>query len=196
MNIVDIKKAIQLLTSGAVGVLPTDTLYGLVALASDPAAVARLYALKNREHKPGTVIAANTTQLITLGLSAENLDKVAYLWPNPLSIVITVHGLDYLHSGLNELAVRVVADEDSNNVLLQTGPLMTSSANLPGEPVATTVVQAYAYFKDSVDFYVDIGDLSEREPSTIIGFPNDVLTIFREGALPIATIENLRTAQS
>ncbi|HVU59881.1 MAG TPA: Sua5/YciO/YrdC/YwlC family protein, partial [Candidatus Saccharimonadales bacterium] len=49
---------------GTVGVLPSDTVYGIMARAADREAVARLYRLKHREHKPGTVIAATIDQLV------------------------------------------------------------------------------------------------------------------------------------
>lgn len=172
-----------MLIDGKVGILPTDTLYGLVAKASDESAVSRLYALKHRERKPGTLIAANVEQLIALGLDAGTVDEVAYLWPNPLSIVLPILGLDYLHQGVNELAVRVVADPKLQELLKITGPLMTSSANNPSEPSSTTVLMAQDYFGNSVDFYVDGGDLSSREPSTIIGFKNGELVVYREGAI-------------
>ncbi len=55
---------------GAVGVLPTDTVYGLAASALNPEATKKLYTLKNRERKPGTVIAASYEQLIRLGVFA------------------------------------------------------------------------------------------------------------------------------
>ncbi len=50
------------------GVLPTDTVYGLVARRLDQAAATRLYRLKKREQKPGTVIAASIDQLVELGI--------------------------------------------------------------------------------------------------------------------------------
>ena len=64
------------LQSGAVGIMPTDTVYGLVCQAASEASVARLYALKARENKPGTLIAANLQQLIDLGLKARYLKAV------------------------------------------------------------------------------------------------------------------------
>ena len=54
-----IEEAVERLLRGGVGVMPTDTVYGLVARVADRPAVERLYTLKHREHKPGTVIAAN-----------------------------------------------------------------------------------------------------------------------------------------
>jgi L-threonylcarbamoyladenylate synthase len=164
-----IEQAIILLMNGGVGVMPTDTVYGLVARAEDPEAVARMYALKDRDHKPGTVIAATTDQLIKLGVDPMHIDKVKKWWPNPLSVETPLgDNLRYLHQDTGRQGFRVVADEAIRRILEQTGPLVTSSANHPGKPGSVTVDEAYDYFHERVDFYVDGGDLSNRLPSTLI----------------------------
>lgn len=179
-------EAIQLLLGGGVGVLPTDTVYGLVARAADEAATKRLYTLKHREHKPGTVIAASVEQLVELGVSEPSLRRVEGLWPNSLSVIVPTDGdLEYLHQGLDSLAVRVPGDAAVRRVLEQTGPLVTSSANLPGEPPAVTLAAAERYFGDRVDFYVDGGDLSRRAPSTIVRVLGEEIEVVREGAVRI-----------
>ncbi len=176
-----------LIARGAVGVLPTDTLYGLVAPAANRQAVTRLYALKSREQKPGTTIAASTEQLIQLGVEPTIVAQVARFWPAPLSIVLPQgDNLDYLHQGVGESPFRVVDDEALRAFLEQTGPLVTSSANQPGEMPASNLTEAQAYFGDQVDYYVDGGVRNDRQPSTIAGLmPEGHLQIFRKGAAQI-----------
>jgi L-threonylcarbamoyladenylate synthase len=179
----------------AIGVIPTDTVYGLVARAMDKAAVARLYRLKNRAAagKPGTIIAANLEQLETLGLKRRYLKAVEQFWPGAVSVVIPAAdpALSYLHQGQQTLAVRIPDRAELCQLLAQTGPLLTSSANQPGKPPATTIQQARAYFDDQgnqagqVDFYVDGGDLSDHQPSTIIRLVDDAIEILRPGAVKI-----------
>jgi L-threonylcarbamoyladenylate synthase len=183
-------KVIALLQHGAVGVLPTDTIYGIVARAADRAAVERLYHIKHREGKPGTLVAANIAQLHELGIAQKYLDQVASLWPNPVSIVLPAAApLAYLHQGKDSLAVRVPSDPQIRRVLEQTGPLLTSSANQPSDPAANTIAEAETYFADQVDFYVDGGDISGRSPSTVARLSADgTLELLREGAVPIADI--------
>lgn len=177
---------VALLKSDAIGVLPTDTLYGVVARAASPTAVERLYALKHREKKPGTTIAATAEQLIELGIDAEMVHNVAKYWPASLSIVMPLgNDLEHLHQGMGESPFRVVADESLQMLLRQTGPLMTSSANLPGEPPAQDIAEAQAYFGEHVDFYVDGGYIGDRQPSTIAQYNNGKLTILRQGAVQI-----------
>jgi tRNA threonylcarbamoyl adenosine modification protein (Sua5/YciO/YrdC/YwlC family) len=153
---------------------------------SDPVAVAKLYKLKNREQKPGTVIAANIDQLERMGIAATDLADAGKYWPNPISIVLPSNpSLSYVDQGKGSLALRIPKSPAFITFLEQTGPLVTSSANMPGLPPANTIAEAETYFGDDVDFYVDGGDLSSREASTIIGLKNGKVKIFRTGAVKI-----------
>jgi len=175
-----------LIREGAVGVLPSDTVYGVVCRAANRAAVTRLYAAKHREGKPGTIIAAKLQQLIDIGLRARYLKAVEHFWPNPLSVIIPCGPeLAYLHEGQQSLAVRIPADDTVRALLATTGALLTSSANMPGEPPATTLAEAQAYFGETVDFYVDGGTITDRPPSTVIRVVDDAIEVLREGAVAI-----------
>ena len=171
----------------SIGVIPTDTIYGVVAQASDKEAVARLYALKHREHKPGTLIAANIEQLESLGLKRRYLKAVEQFWPGAVSVIIPCAdpNIEYLHQGKMSLAVRIPEPKELQDLLIQTGPLLTSSANHPSEKPATNIKQAQDYFGDEVDIYYDGGDLSDHQPSTIIKIVDDAIEVIRQGAVPI-----------
>jgi L-threonylcarbamoyladenylate synthase len=180
------KEAAELLLAGRVGVMPTDTLYGIVARAADKKAVARLYALKHREHKPGTVIAGSIQQLIDLGIEEQYLRRVEAWWPGSLSVETPLGPeLAYLHQDTGRQGFRVVSDARLFPILEQTGPLLTSSANLPGEAPSETIEQAQNYFGDDVDFYVDGGNRAGFKPSTIARITEDGIEIIRQGAVVI-----------
>ncbi|HEU4966991.1 MAG TPA: L-threonylcarbamoyladenylate synthase [Candidatus Saccharimonadales bacterium] len=187
MNMTNDQIAAALAHPGAIGVVASDTVYGIMARAADHQAVQRMYDLKRREHKPGTLIAASTDQLVALGLKQRYLTPVAKFWPGAVSVVIPCadDALAYLHQGVQSLAVRIPADKRLLDLLGQTGPLITSSANQPGEPPANTIAEAKAYFGDAVDFYADAGDLSGRAPSTVVRVVDDVLEVLRQGAVHI-----------
>jgi L-threonylcarbamoyladenylate synthase len=184
---VDFRKAAELLKQGKIGVIPTDTVYGLVCMASDAQSVKRLYATKKRENKPGTVIAATTRQLEDLGLKYRYLKAVEQFWPGAVSVCIPTAdpALTYLHMNSGSLAVRIPDNGELLGLLEQTGPLQTTSANMPDEPVATTVAGAKKYFGQRVDFYVDGGDLSARQPSTVVRIVDDAIEVLRPGAVDI-----------
>jgi L-threonylcarbamoyladenylate synthase len=185
--------ALQLQKPGCVGIVPTDTVYGLVCHAADQEAVKRLYGLKGREGKPGTIIAATLEQLVGLGLKARYLKAVEQYWPGPISIIIPCGAeLEYLHEGIGSLAVRLPDKSELQGFLRQVGPLLTSSANHTGKPVANTVAEAKEYFNDSVDFYVDGGDLSGHEPSTVIRIVDDAIEVLRKGAVTINEAGRIR----
>lgn len=176
----------QLGNPGSIGVIPTDTVYGVVARAADRTAVARLYDLKHRERKPGTLIAADIDQLVSLGIKRRYLKAVEQFWPGAVSVVIPVGPeLEYLHQGMGSLAVRIPDHQPLRQLLLMTGPLLTSSANQPGEPPATTAAEARNYFGTAVDFYDDGGDLSGALPSTVVRMVDDAIEVLRPGAVTI-----------
>jgi L-threonylcarbamoyladenylate synthase len=179
-------RVVELLRAGSVGIIPTDTIYGLVARAEDQAAVTRLYALKHRERKPGTLLAATVEQLIELGVSGPMLRMVEHLWPNPVSIVIpAAPHLAYLDQGLGDLAVRIPKGNDLQQLLQQTGPLVSSSANPPGGVPAADVDEAQQYFGQQVDFYVRGGG-HNSPPSTVARlYANGRLETLRPGAVTI-----------
>jgi|JI10StandDraft_1071094.scaffolds.fasta_scaffold58360_5 L-threonylcarbamoyladenylate synthase len=179
-------KVIQLLKSGGVGVIPTDTVYGLVCRAADEVAVKQLFTIKKREGSPGTIIAASVDQLAGLGLKKRYLTADQEFWPGAISVIVPCgEELHYLHMGLNSLAVRVPGNEELQALLRSTGPLMTTSANHPKEPVATNIEEAKQYFGERVNFYVDGGNMDSRPPSTIIRIVDDAIEIIREGAVKI-----------
>ncbi|MDB5182098.1 MAG: hypothetical protein JWP13_861 [Candidatus Saccharibacteria bacterium] len=174
------------LLEGGVGVVPTDTVYGVVAQATRPEAAARVYAVKVRDNKPGTVIAADIDQLVDLGIKRRYLVPVAQYWPGAISVIIPCGPeLGHLHLGLNSLAMRIPDDPALLELLRTTGPLLTSSANLTGQPTSVNVQQAKDYFGDTVDFYVDGGDLSGRLPSTLVRVLDDELEVLRQGSVVI-----------
>ena len=176
---------LSMITEGKVGILPTDTVYGLVCRADNEEAVTRLYSLKHREHKPGTVIAADSEQLVALGLQARYLKSFDRYWPGSVSAIIPTRGSEYLRQGVDGLAVRIPADPKITEFLRKVGPLLTTSANMPGEQTATNLEQARAYFGDQVDFYVDGGDMGGRPASTVIRIVDDTIEVLREGAVII-----------
>lgn len=182
----DDRRLIDLLEQGSVGVMPTDTIYGLACRANNQMAVEKLYQLKHRDTKPGTVIAASIDQLTELGVTRRYLKAVEHFWPNPISIVLPIpETLSYLSLGLTSLPFRVIASKQLQNLLIATGPLLTTSANLPNQPPATNSKSAKGYFGDKVDFYVEGGDLSNHQPSTIIKVIDDAIEVIRSGAVPI-----------
>lgn len=177
---------VELIRGGAVGVLPTDTIYGLVAAAANEESVTRLYKLKSRVAKPGTIIAASVDQFVDLGIPRRYLKVVEQYWSGPVSVIVPAEtNLQYLHLGKFSLACRVPKNNEVKKLLEKVGPLLTTSANHPSETPANNVKEAEKYFGDKVDYYVDGGSLAKHEPSTIIRIVDDAVEVLREGAVKI-----------
>jgi L-threonylcarbamoyladenylate synthase len=179
-----IRSCTATLRNGGLAVMLTDTVYGVVCRAGDKAAVERLYSLKSRENKPGTIIASSIDQLVNLGIKRRYLTAVSQYWPGPISIEIP-HDLNYLNQSTGRQALRVVKNGSLKKILDKSGPLLTSSANLPGEPPANNITEAEEYFGDKVDYYLDGGTVEDSRPSTLIRVVDDVVEVLREGAVKI-----------
>lgn len=184
MQLVSFERAAEQLARGDIGVLPTDTVYGVVAALRYPAAVTRLFRVKPRDGKPGTVIAASIEDLVPYGVARSDLQIVSRYWPGPISVVVN-HQADEISQGKETIAVRIPEGEALQGLLRVTGPLMTSSANMPGEPTAESIDAAIDYFGDTVDFYVDGGSMAQRQPSTIVQVIDDELVVLRQGSVII-----------
>jgi L-threonylcarbamoyladenylate synthase len=139
---------IKILEAGGVGVIPTDTLYGLVARADLPAAVERVRRLKNRSaNKPFIILLSGWEDLRRFGVTLTQIQKAALLkyWPGPTSVI------------LGTQAFRLPNLEWLRDLIRATGPLVAPSANPEGLPPATTVAEAKNYFGAQADFYLDHG---------------------------------------
>lgn len=171
------EEVVDILRSGGVGVLPTDTLYGLVASALDVDAVSRVYELKRRSpEKPLIVLVADIDDVEQFGviLSDTLRAQCASYWPGPYSLLLPVidDTFEYLHRGTAAIAFRIPDDENLRAVLRETGPLVAPSANTEGDRPAATIADARRYFGSDADFYVDAGVL-DNQPSTILGISED-----------------------
>ena len=179
-------EVVAMLRRGAVGVLPTDTLYGVVASTAFPDAIERLYEVRSRSSLKGCItLIADKEQARDVIWDTFSRKVTSTYWPGPVSIVLPVGDStpDYLHPVDGTLAFRVPDKEELRALLWHTGPLFAPSANPAGLKPAATLEEAQAYFGDGVDFYVDAGDLSGNKPSTLIRPQNGEVEVLR-GTLP------------
>ena len=169
----NLQSSVQIVKSGGVGIIKTDTIYGFVASAFNESAVERVYKIKHRSTaKKCIILAANYDQLQPFNIKDYDVykNKVNKYWPGPYSLILPVFGDDYryLTLGTPDLAFRVPQNDQLTDYLLQTGPLIAPSANLESEPTVESAQQAEKIFKDSVDFIVDGGTVKNNKPSTLI----------------------------
>ncbi len=172
----------QILMTGGVGVLATDTLYGLVGQALNPKTVERIYQLKRRQpYKPCIILISSVSDIGIFGInvSVDFKNVLQKYWPGPVSVVLSCSNLEfqYLHRGTCTLAFRIPDKPPLRKLLASTGPLIAPSANLENEPPATTIMQARKYFGDAVDFYA--GGRTKKRPSQVIQFHDNKIIELR-----------------
>ncbi len=183
----------SILQKGGIGIIPTDTIYGVVGRAELKETVERIYAIRNRDHTKACIVLISSyedLEKFTVELLPSDRDFIERhtLWPGKVSIIlpITDSRFTYLTRGTNSLAFRMPNVPELQELIRETGPLIAPSANKEGSPHARTIRMAEVEFRDLVDFYVDGGEMNE-EASTIIRLIDGTFTLVREGAVHISS---------
>jgi L-threonylcarbamoyladenylate synthase len=149
-----------ILIAGGVALLPTDTIYGLHAVAANQQAVDRIAAMKERpSEKAFVVIAGSVEQLI--GMHVDVPDVLRTIWPAPLTAI--------LRSGQTTVAARVPDLDWLRDLLKRTGPLVSTSANRSGEAPVTFPEMLERTMQNRLDALLDQGR-HDGKPSTIVDF--------------------------
>jgi len=159
------------LRAGGVALIPTDTIYGLHAVATDERAIARIAAMKGRGHdKPFVIIASSIEQLRTLGATVP--EELSRIWPAPLTAILARGG--------GTIAARIPDLEWLRALLQRTGPLVSTSANRSGEPPVSSPETLADDLRNQLDALLDQGP-REGKPSTIVDFTGADPRVIREG---------------
>lgn len=187
----DWQKAIKILGNGGVGVVPTDTLYGLVGKALSKKAVGKIYNIKGRnENKPFIVLVSSYKDFEIFGVKVgESEAKILKkFWPGLVSVILQckLAKFNYLHRKTQSIAFRMIGPKNKNlyNLIKKVGSLVAPSANKDGSKPAESIKEAKEYFENNVDFYLDVGK-RKSEPSTLIRIKNGEIEILRQGKVKI-----------
>lgn len=162
---------ISILVSSGVAIIPTDTIYGLVACAFNKSAVKKVYKLKNRaQNKPVIVLISKKEQIIDFGIDIKWLKKINKYWPGTNSLIFPTNNKDigYLTGNKNSIALRLPNNKDLCKLIDKTGPLIAPSANPEGLLPAINIKEAKKYFDKSIDIYIDGGKIINNNPSKLI----------------------------
>ena len=185
---------------GDLVVIPTDTVYGVAADAFNPAAVQKLVEAKGRTRAaPPPVLIPGIPTLDALAESVPDEVRalVAAFWPGGLTIILPAQSsLSWdLGETRGTVALRMPSSRIALELLSETGPLAVSSANLTGQPAATTAQDAERMLGDTVALYLDDGPggtlASTIVDATGLLSPEGKLRIVREGVIASADIRDL-----
>lgn len=183
-----IRAAADAVRAGRCVVLPTDTVYGIGCDAFNNDAVATLLATKHRgPDMPVPVLVGSwvTIQGLVREFTETAKTLVEAFWPGGLSIVVPeAPSLPWnLGDTRGTVLLRMPNQPLALELLQETGPMAVSSANISGNPPATTAAQARQQFGDAVGLYLDGGEAEVGKPSTIVDLSGPAPVILREGAI-------------
>lgn len=162
----DTEPLVSTLNRGQLAVIPTDTLYGIVARADNEAAVRRVHAIKKRS--------AGKPLIVLLASAEQAYDNVALIAAHsqagrPTSVIVpSPSAPKWLQHPDGSVAYRVVHLPWLQDILRRTGPLVAPSANIESMQPAKDIQQARAYFGDVVAQYVDGGTIENEQASKIV----------------------------
>jgi L-threonylcarbamoyladenylate synthase len=184
--------AVEALRAGKPVILPTDTVYGLCALAETAGPTERLYALKGRDpSQPSALLAADLDMLLAAvpELRGRAAAIAAALLPGPYTLVLPnpARRFPWLTGSSPEaIGVRVPAlPEAAARVVTETGCVASTSANLTGGPDPRRLDEVAPELLAQVGATVDAGELPGT-PSTVLDFTGAEPRVIREGAVPAA----------
>lgn len=194
----DLSAALVLLRAGELVGIPTETVYGLAADASQPAAVAKIFAAKGRPNDhPVIVHIAGIEQLTDW---AQNIPESAYLlanafWPGPLTLILErqAHVSDSVTGGQNTVGLRAPAHPVTHELLRQFGGgLAAPSANQFGHVSPTTAEHVrHEFTENQVSLILDGGACQVGVESTIVSLVGGVAKLLRPGGISRLAIETV-----
>jgi len=173
--------------NGGVVIYPTETVYGIGCIPSDPDATMRVCEIKGRAENPLPLVCSDiemARKVVQFNATAEKLAEA--FWPGPLMFILpskVVYPMWVTH-GKKTLGLRVPGAEVPRKLAQLAGGVMVStSANISGEPPAITAKEANSQTGFKVDVVVDGGPSPVGTPSTILDLSSKEMWILRSGPI-------------
>jgi L-threonylcarbamoyladenylate synthase len=193
----DIHLAADCLKSNGVIGFPTETVYGLAANAFSEEAIKKVFEVKKRPtFNPLIVHIKSTSELdkVAIEIPEKAYRLAATFWPGPLTLILKKKSniSDLVTANQDTVAVRVPRHPLALELLNQLDfPLVAPSANPYTRISPTTAIHVDNYFASQIDMVLDGGTCTSGIESTIIGFDNDAVILYRLGALAKEEIEKV-----
>lgn len=191
----DIERAVAVLKAGGLVAFPTETVYGLGADASNPGAVAKIFAVKGRPAThPVIVHLADAVQVANWAREIPEAARVLArrFWPGPLTIILkrAPRVSDVVTGGQDTVALRVPSHPVALQLLARFGGgIAAPSANRHGRVSATTAAHVRSEFGNAVDCVLDGGETDVGIESTILDLSAAKPALLRPGWIGPAQLE-------
>jgi L-threonylcarbamoyladenylate synthase len=187
-----IQQALEVLQAGGLVAFPTDTVYGVGALAFDSQAAESIYKAKDRPIEKAIPVLIGDAEDITkisseVPLMAKKLAE--RFWPGPLTLIVPRHlSLPDSVSATNTVGVRVPDHIVARSVLRAAGPMAVTSANLSGQPSPSTAQEVFAQLNGRIALIVDGGNTPGGVPSTLVDCTGSQPIVVRQGPISLNQI--------
>jgi len=184
-----LRSVAQDIKQGKLAAFPTDTVYGIGAVAFDAEAVGRLYEVKRRaRYKPIPILVTGPEQLPLITREVNDLAHrlIERFWPGALTLVLPRHPdlPDVICAGGDTVAVRMPSHVLTLALIQQVGsPLATTSANLSGRDSPLDAQQVAMNLGGRIDVILDAGPCPGGVDSTVVDTTGGVLRVLRETAI-------------
>ena len=184
-----IPQALEILRAGGLVAFPTDTVYGVGALAFDESAVESIYAAKDRPaEKAIPVLIGDVSDLekVAIQIPESALQLASRFWPGPLTILVPKRvDLPEAVSATSTVGVRVPDHEVARTLLRAAGPMAVTSANISGSQSPVTVEEVYDQLRGRIGLIIDGGKTPGGVPSTLVDLTSTELKVLREGPISL-----------
>ncbi|MBU4224872.1 MAG: threonylcarbamoyl-AMP synthase [Chloroflexi bacterium] len=190
-------RALAILRGGGLVAFPTDTVYGVGALAFDAAAIEKIYEAKGRStEKAIPILLGDTADLekVTAQVSEMALRLAGRFWPGPLTLVVPKHpSLPEAVSTAPTVGVRVPDHPVARALLRAAGPMAVTSANLSGQASPCTAEEVLVQLVGRIALIIDGGKTPDGVPSTVVNCAGAEPQVLREGPITLAQIKAILT---
>lgn len=188
-----ISHALKILNRGGLVAFPTDTVYGVGALAFNAPAVESIYAAKDRPvEKAIPILIGNPEDLdkVTADIPPIAAKLAARFWPGPLTLVVPKHpDLPDVVSTAPTVGVRVPDHPVARALLHAAGPMAVTSANISGEASPRTAGEVSRQLSGRIPLILDGGETPGGIPSTVVNCLGTEPVILREGPVTLKDIQ-------
>jgi L-threonylcarbamoyladenylate synthase len=179
-NFFNINKTVNLLKHDCVGIIPTDTVYGLSGIVDSSEEKIKL--IKGRDENKPFIQLIGKPEDLNQYTDDHIPDGLLDFWPGALSIIVNNKFTK------KTTAFRCPGDKWLRNIIIKTGkPLYSTSVNRSGKALMKSVKEMYDEFHNDIDFIVDNG-IMDAKPSTIIDISCGYVKVIRQGEIIIPEV--------
>lgn len=196
-DLTKLKEIAEIIKKSGIGIVPTETVYGIGANGLDEKAVEKIYLAKGRKQDNPINLLVNNIEMVEK--VAKNITELEYklmkaFFPGPFTIILNKKDIvpNIVTANQNTVGVRMPKNDIALKLIEYAGvPIAAPSANISGKPSGTDFKDIYNDFKDKVDFMIDGGESNIGIESTIVKVIDNIPHVLRPGSITAEEIEKI-----